>query len=117
MTAKEALQVLIDYLEYPCDKEYDIVWNALNRLEELEKENKHLKNQIKVYKRNHEQELIYIAELRKVLKIIKQKGVNTNLMFDKDCEDVETYNEIIKSHIYMRYLTETEFNLLKEYLK
>ena len=115
MTAKEALQILIDNLEYPCDKEYDIVWKALNRLPELEKENKHLKNQIKVYKRNHEQELAYICELRKVLKIIKEKREASYFVFDAD--DYNDYLELLKPIRFMPKCTETEFNLLKEYLK
>lgn len=90
MNAKEALQVLIDNLEYPCDEEYDVVWKALNRLEELEK----------------------------VLKIIKEKQVMfpiiiTMIYVYKD-QAREEYNRSVGKG---RKLTEAEFNLLKEYLK
>lgn len=84
-----------------CDENDDIVESALNRLEELEQENKHLKNQIKVYKRNHEQDLAYICELKKVLKIIKEK-VNKQALL----------------HLFAIELKNKEqFDLLKEYLK
>lgn len=90
MNAKEALILLksqltncecIRYGEYITIIEY-----ALNRLEELER----------------------------VLKIIKEKKVNVGDFIR--CETIDDYNDYC-CYGDDEHLTETEFNLLKEYLK
>jgi len=53
-----------------------------------------------------------LEELEKVLKIIKEKEVNVFIFLHSG--DLETYNDMVEDN---RKLTETEFNLLKEYLK
>lgn len=114
MTAKEALQVLIDNLEYSCDEEYDIVWNTLNRLEELEKL---VSSTLRMDKPACER----LLDLERVLKIIKEKSVDVLSILNGACETVKEYN---RHHSYIddvrngvKPLTETEFNLLKDYLK
>lgn len=37
MSSKEALRIIERYVEYSCDKEFEIVFQDLNRLEKLEK--------------------------------------------------------------------------------
>lgn len=95
MNAKEALKRIVKranaygWATENTDDEI-MVMNALNRLEELEE----------------------------VLKIIKEKGVAVGfiqLLLTENCGGLKEYNDYIGDN--KLYLTETEFNLLKEYLK
>lgn len=56
-----------------------------------------------------------LEKLEEILKIIKEKGINTFCLENTDNSD--EYKELTKSHLGMKRLTETEFNLLKEYFK
>lgn len=138
MTAKEALESLVErlavkkvdrsgnlvYWRSTTDTEYKVIESALNRLNELEKDNKSLKTALSVYEQNHEQALKEfceqkdkITELEKVLKIIKEKDVNIVLFKDAIRyfnDELGYYNaNVMDNH---RKLTETEFNLLRWYL-
>jgi len=128
MTAKEALKELCNYVNdddyfnygggyYECKTTLE---TALNRLEELEKENKELKERYAhsqemrecFFKQKNEWKYNYL-ELEKVLKIIKER-TDIGVVILGDEPHLRTFD---KSRLRFYGITETEFNLLKEYLK
>ena len=152
MTAKEALQRMINVICNECSNcvceggnekcfwfnLYKKVETALNRLEELEKENVLLREnnrsleelmkrpELVIVKENiqlqRDNDLLLInecsarqenKELKEVLKIIKEKGVRELSVVADLCN--WDWNEYVKLPCSKLY-TKTEFNLLKEYL-
>ena len=101
MTAKEALENIKDIL--------DDYFEGINPTEKLV---------AYCYVKDIETALNRLEELEKVLKIIKEKDVNIVLFKDAIRyfnDELDYYNaNVMDNH---RKLTETEFNLLKEYLK
>ena len=120
MTPKEALKNIESTLRgFDCitndlfpinSKEIECLKSALNRLEELENDYCKVVEQRGKWQ---EQSNKKIKELKKVLKIVKEKDVLSSLI--QEATDVDEYNGTFYTKHY--YLTETEFNLLKEYLK
>ena len=119
MNAKEALQVLIDNLEYPCDKEYDIVWNDLNRLEKLDdKINKLKKDYVELEHDRDTYRTAYRNELeirntnpntKEALRVILTKRVNVKRFIE--AKTFKDYNENLRES---EQLTKSEFFNLKE---
>jgi len=98
----EAYKKVSDYCRewLTFDKELDIIETALKRLESVD--------------RVGEMFCCDVDKKLKALEIIKEKGVNIYLLNETD--NVEEYNELIKSHYGMKQLTQEEYDLLKEVL-
>lgn len=65
LTPLEALQVLIDNLEYPCEEEYNIVWKSLKALEIIKNKQVYIR-QLAMYKNNLEFYNTEMSENRKL---------------------------------------------------
>lgn len=88
--------------------------DALNRLEELEKENADLKLDNDNLFRTNQRLVIENTSQEKVLKIIKEKGIKELSVVEDMCNwNWDDYVKLPCSKLY----TKSEFELLKEHLK
>ena len=86
------------------EETYDIIENELKRLEELQKEWE-MEHTLRIRLEN----IVY--EKSEVLRIIKEKRVDIQLLIDS--KNLNEYNWCV--HTKDRALTQQEFDLLKEY--
>lgn len=127
MTPKEALQMIQDNLTPRTlgilPVEFHIVKEALERLEQLEKENQDLKDNETIVS-NYAFNLIQENEkLKKAINILKDKKVDLVILLSSN--DFREYNANITIRIngvtYLKgnnyTLTQQEYDLLKEFLK
>lgn len=113
MTSKEALITIERYVEYNLNKEFEIVFNALNRLEMLEKENKELKNKLKrfipkvVVRNTFDNVLPSLEEenekLKNAIEILKNK-------FDIELSDFSEYDNEENVNVYLLTLESKDIN-------
>ena len=135
MTPKEALRRISGFISFCCqeyfDKELEKDWKkdieaitqALNRFEQLEKENQELKNKNTALKIKVRAWEIQGKKYKKVIDILKSKKVDLVILLSS--YDFKEYNANITIRIngvtYLKgnnyILTQQEFDLLKEMLE
>ena len=120
MTSKEALEELKDYLIKPINKSsefnewvieiYDTIKQDLERKEQLEKENKELKEKYKHRAETSHELCEALKNYEKAIEIIKLTKVDTLLLLRT--KSLKEYN----SQYELNKLTQQEYELIKEVL-